>query len=87
LGGREEYREEEGNARMVIGRVLLTLGRVVEAEQSFAAAASCFEAMEAVSHLAGAWVALGDVAEARGESRKSADLYRRAAEALQDVRW
>ena len=45
------------------------------------------KAMEAVSHLAGAWVALGDVAEARGESRKSADLYRRAAEALQDVRW
>ena len=37
--------------------------------------------------LAGAWVALGDVAEVRGESSRAAELYRRAAEALQDVRW
>ena len=87
LGDREDYREEEGNARMVIGRVLLTLGREDEAERSFKAAATCFEATETVSHLAGAWVALGDVAEARGQSKRAADLYRRAAEALQDVRW
>jgi tetratricopeptide (TPR) repeat protein len=87
LSSRLEYREEEGNARIVIGRALMALDRIDEAERSFTAAANCFEAVETVSHLAGAWVALGDVAETRGETVKAADLYRRAAEALQDVRW
>ncbi len=87
LSDREEYREEEGNARMVIGRALLARGRVDDAERSFRRAAACFQAVETVSHLAGAWVALGDVAERRGQSRTAAELYRRAAEALQDVRW
>ena len=40
-----------------------------------------------ISHMAGAWVAIGDVAAERGDSARAADLYRRAAEALQDVRW
>ena len=87
LSSRVEYREEEGNARIVIGRAQMALDRIDEAERSFAAAANCFEAVETVSHLAGAWVALGDVAEQRGETVKAAELYRRAAEALQDVRW
>jgi tetratricopeptide (TPR) repeat protein len=87
LSGREEYREEEGNARIVIGRAALELGRIDEAELSFTKAAECFAVVETVSHLAGAWVALGDVAEVRGESSRAAELYRRAAEALQDVRW
>jgi tetratricopeptide (TPR) repeat protein len=87
LSGREEYREEEGNARMVIGRALMALDRIGEAERSFKDAAACFQVVETVSHLAGAWVSLGDVAERRGESARAAELYRRAAEALQDVRW
>jgi tetratricopeptide (TPR) repeat protein len=87
LSGREEYREEEGNAYIVIGRAALALGRIDEAELSFTTAAECFAVVETVSHLAGAWVALGDVAEVRGESSRAAELYRRAAEALQDVRW
>jgi len=87
LGDRLEYREEEGNARMVIGRALLALDHVDDAERSFNLATRCFESTETVSHLAGAWVALGDVAESRGEAAAAADLYRRAAEALQDVRW
>jgi hypothetical protein len=37
--------------------------------------------------MAGAWVAIGDVAAKRGNAAQAADLYRRAAEALQDVRW
>lgn len=87
LGPREEFREELGNARIVIGRAFMELDRIDEAERSFSAAANSFEAVETVSHLAGAWVALGDVAEKRGETAKAAELYRRAAEALQDVRW
>ena len=87
LSGRLEYREEEGNARIVIGRAALDLGRIDEAETSFKAAMECFVAVETVSHLAGAWVALGDVAARRGDEGKAAELYRQAAEALQDVRW
>jgi tetratricopeptide (TPR) repeat protein len=87
LSGRAEYREEEGNARMVIGRALMGLGRIDDAELSFRKATACFQAVETVSHLAGSWVALGDIAEHRGEATKAAELYRRAAEALQDVRW
>src|SRR5919206_391888 len=52
LSGREEYREEEGNARIVIGRAALALGAVDQAEQAFKAAADCFRAVETVSHLA-----------------------------------
>jgi tetratricopeptide (TPR) repeat protein len=87
LGSREEYRQEEGNARLVMGRAHMACGRIDEAERSFAAASDCFTAVESISHMAGAWVAIGDVAAERGDAARAADLYRRAAEALQDVRW
>ncbi len=87
LSARPEYRQEEGNARLVMGRAHLGLDRVDEAERAFKAAAECFAAMESVSHMAGAWVAIGDVAARRGDSERAAELYRRAADALQDVRW
>jgi tetratricopeptide (TPR) repeat protein len=87
LGSREEFRQELGNARLVMGRAHLACGRVDEAERSFIAAADCFSAVESISHMAGAWVAIGDVAAERGDRARAADLYRRAAEALQDVRW
>ena len=87
LSSREEYREELGNAQIVIGRASLALGRIDQAEESFTAAVDCFAAVETVSHLAGAWVALGDVADRRGDASRAAELYRQAAEALQDVRW
>ncbi len=87
LGSREEYRQEEGNARLVMGRAHLECGRIDEAERSFTAAADCFTAVESISHMAGAWVAIGDVASQRGDVKRAAELYRRAADALQDVRW
>jgi tetratricopeptide (TPR) repeat protein len=87
LGAREEYRQEEGNARLVMGRAHMACGRIDAAERSFTAAADCFTAVESISHMAGAWVAIGDVAAKRGDAARAADLYRRAAEALQDVRW
>src|SRR3954451_9575563 len=87
LASREEFRQELGNARLVAGRAHLACGRVDEAERSFMAAADCFAAVESISHMAGAWVAIGDVAAERGDQARAADLYRRAAEALQDVRW
>jgi tetratricopeptide (TPR) repeat protein len=87
LGGRVEYRQEEGNARLVMGKAHLGLDRIDEAERDFEAAAECFTAVESISHMAGSWVALGDVATRRGDPERAAELYRRAADALQDVRW
>jgi tetratricopeptide (TPR) repeat protein len=87
LGSRAEFRQEEGNARLVMGRAHMACDRIDEAERSFTAAADCFTAVESISHMAGAWVAMGDVAAQRGDSARAADLYRRAADALQDVRW
>jgi tetratricopeptide (TPR) repeat protein len=87
LGSREEYRQEEGNARLVMGRAHLACGRIDEAERSFTIAADCFTAVASISHMAGAWVAIGDVAGQRGDVQRAAELYRRAADALQDVRW
>jgi len=87
LGSREEFRQEEGNARLVMGRAHMACDRIDEAERSFIAAVDCFTAVESISHMAGAWVAMGDVAAQRGDSARAADLYRRAADALQDVRW
>ena len=87
LGDRAEYRQEEGNARLVMGKAHLRLDRIDEAERDFEAAAGCFTAVESISHMAGSWVALGDVAARRGDPERAAELYRRAADALQDVRW
>src|SRR5436305_10578359 len=41
LSGREEYREEEGNAQIVIGRASLELGRLDVAEAAVQAARDC----------------------------------------------
>ena len=70
-----------------MGRAHMACDRIDEAERSFAAAADRFTAVESIRHMAGAWVAMGDVAAQRGDSARAADLYRRAADALQDVRW
>ena len=41
--------------------------------------------MRASSHLALAWMARGDVARETGDVDTAADLYRRAADSLQDI--
>jgi uncharacterized protein HemY len=61
--------------------------RLDEAEKCFRAADSAFEQMESVGHRTGAWVALGDLAERRGDVREAARWYRNAAEALAVVRF
>jgi tetratricopeptide (TPR) repeat protein len=71
----------------VLGRALLERGRLDEAEECFRAADAAFERLASVSHRAGAWVALGDLAARRGDDRDAARLYRNAAEALQDIRF
>ena len=87
LSDREEYREEEGNARIVIGRALLALDRIDEAERSFEAAAAVSRRWKrSVIWPAHGWRSAMSPSKA-GRPARAAELYRRAAEALQDVRW
>ena len=87
LEGREDYLDEIGQSRLTLGRALLELGRLDEAEEAFRGADDAFEQLSSISHRAGAWVALGDLAARRGDDTQAARLYRNAAEALQDVRF
>jgi len=87
LEGREDFLDEIGQSNLVLGRSLLERDRLDEAEQCFRAADQAFEQMESVAHRTGAWVALGDLAERRGDAREAARWYRNAAEALAVVRF
>lgn len=79
--------QEIGNARLVLGRALLEQGRLDEAERVLAEAEDALAQLSSGSHRAAAWVAQGDLAQRRGDDRSAAELYRRAAEALQDFRF
>jgi tetratricopeptide (TPR) repeat protein len=87
LEGRVDFLDEIGQAQIVLGRSLLERDRFDEAEEFFHAADATFEQLSSISHRAGAWVALGDLAARRGEDAEAARLYRNAAEALQDMRF
>ena len=87
LGDRVDEMHEIGNAQLVLGRALLGQDRLDEAEISFKAGEDAYDQMSSGSHRADAWIAQGDLAARRGDDRKAAELYRRAADALQDVRF
>jgi tetratricopeptide (TPR) repeat protein len=87
LDGREDFLDEIGQSQLVLGRSLLERGRLDEAEDCFREADAAFEQLSSVSHRAGAWVALGDLAARRGQDAEAARLFRNAAEALQDIRF
>jgi tetratricopeptide (TPR) repeat protein len=87
LEGRVDYVDEIGSAQLVLGRSLLEQERLDEAEEAFAAAEASFGELGSGSHRAAAWVARGDLATRRGNHERAAELYRTAAEVLQDVRF
>ena len=87
LAGRVDFLDEIGNAQIILGRSLLEQGRLDEAETVFAEAEASLTQLSSASHAAVAWTAQGDLASRRGDSKSAATLYRRAAEALQDVRF
>jgi len=87
MGDREDMLDQIGAARLVLGRALLEQQRLEEAEQAFGDAEDAFAQLSSVSHRAAAWIAQGDLATRRGDERRAAVLYRRAAEALQDFRF
>ena len=84
LDGRVDYLSETGMATIVLGRALMGQGRLDEAEQAFTDAETSFEQLSSVSHTALAWTARGDLALERGDDRAAGELFRRAAEALQE---
>jgi tetratricopeptide (TPR) repeat protein len=84
LAERDDYLDERGNVQLVLGRALLAQDRADEALSSFAAAERTFEQLGSQSHVAAAWMAQGDHALAAGDSDTAAELFRRAAQALQD---
>jgi tetratricopeptide (TPR) repeat protein len=87
LEGRPDFLDEIGNAQIVLGRALLEQDRLDEAEHALAEAELSLSQLSSASHRAVAWTAQGDLASRRGDDSAAATLYRRAAEALQDVRF
>ena len=87
LAGRDDFLDEIGDAQIVLGRALLEQDRLDEAQEMFEHAETSFAQLSSASHCAMAWTAQGDVASKRGDAKAAAVLYRRAAEALQDVRF
>jgi tetratricopeptide (TPR) repeat protein len=87
MGDREDMLDQIGAARLVLGRALLEQQRLDEAGQAFVDAEDAFAKLSSASHRAAAWIAQGDLATRRGDERRAAVLYRRAAEALQDFRF
>jgi tetratricopeptide (TPR) repeat protein len=87
LDGRPDFLDEIGNAQIVLGRALLEQNRLDEAEHTFSQAELSLSQLSSASHRAVAWTAQGDLASRRGDDRAAASLYRKAAEALQDVRF
>jgi tetratricopeptide (TPR) repeat protein len=87
LEGREEHLPEIAPTQLVLGRALVEQGRLDEAQEMLRTAEASAEQLESISHRAAAWMAQGDLAARRGEDATAARLYRKAAEALQDVRF
>jgi tetratricopeptide (TPR) repeat protein len=87
LDNRVDFVDEVGNAQLVLGRALLEQKRLDEAEVAFGEAELSFTNLGSASHRSAVWVARGDLAATRGDHKAAADLYRLAAEALQDVRF
>jgi tetratricopeptide (TPR) repeat protein len=85
LEGRTDFLDELGNAQLVVagshqmdGELDAAAGWLDRAE------ATCMR-LGSAGHLAAVWVARGDLAREQGDVDGAADLYRRAAETLQDV--
>jgi tetratricopeptide (TPR) repeat protein len=78
--------EQVGEARLVLGKALLAQNQLDEAEAVLQEVKSLFEGVRATSNLSRTYLALGDLAHARGTTDEAAHLYRHAAELMQDLR-
>jgi tetratricopeptide (TPR) repeat protein len=85
LATRTDYLDELGNAQLVVARALMAEGDTGSAATWIAAAEQAFDAFGSASLRANALIARGDLVRMCGDSDAAADLFRRAAESLQDA--
>ncbi len=84
LAGRTDFLEELGNAQLVVAESYTAEGDAADASDWLGRAEETFTRLGSTSQLAAAWIARGDLARSMGDPAMAADLYRHAAEALQD---
>jgi tetratricopeptide (TPR) repeat protein len=84
LSGRTDFLDELGNAQLVVARAHAACGDHDGASAWLDRAESSFTSLGSASHLSAAWTARGDLAREHGDVEAAAELYRRAAEHLQD---
>ncbi len=84
LAGRDDFRDELGNAELVVAQSFTAEHETSSATAWLDRAERTFARPEFSSQRAAVWMARGDLAGANGDHISAAELYRRAAEALQD---
>ena len=87
LEDRIDFLDEQGNAQLVLGRALMQQGKLDESREALAAAEAAFDQLSSRSHRAAVWTAQADLSVRLGDKDRAIDLYRRAAEDLQDFRF
>ena len=85
LAGRPDHANEVASAELVLARALLEQGLPAAAQAAYERADGTLRDFGSPSHSAAAWLVGGDIARAAGDEARASDLYRRAAETLQDV--
>lgn len=85
LAERPDFLDELGNAQLVVARSHQAEGEPADATEWLAQAEATYARLGSPGHLATVWVAQGDLAREAGDVDAAADLYRRAAESLQDI--
>jgi tetratricopeptide (TPR) repeat protein len=85
LAGRRDHANEVASAELVLARALLAQDLLADAEDAFRRAEEVLRDFGSASHSAAALLAGGDIARRTGNLERAAELYRSAAEALQDV--
>jgi len=84
LAGRPDFLEETGNAQLVVAKSHGAELDTVSASEWLDNAELTFIELGSTSQLAAVAIARGDLARATGDCDRAAELYRHAAEALQD---
>lgn len=84
LAGRDDFRDELGNAELVVAQSFAAEHETSSASAWLDRAERTLAGPEFSSQLAAVWMSRGDLAAANEDHMSAAELYRRAAEALQD---
>jgi tetratricopeptide (TPR) repeat protein len=84
LAGRLDFLDELGNAQLVVAQALAADDDAGEAAAWLDDAERSFTAFGSASQIAAVWVTRGDLAREAGDLDAAAELYRAAADSLQD---